>query len=260
LRVSTPAATSLDRNLMKAYKGNRRQTEGIAVMQSPSEPLNRLLALGQLLSAPAVAALAPAPTAAVALLTTGSTDPTAPLLGLVALAAWACTGWLLLAVAVTAGGRLPGAAGRTAEAVSVRIAPAAVRSLARIAVGTSVAVCALGGSAAAAQEGVSLDWPGATAPPSTAHPAVTRSPAPAAPRPAAASVVAGPVQERPVHLVTVRPGDSLWAIAERALGPRATDRRVAQDWPRWWAANRSVVGDTPDVIHPGAHLVPPLPR
>jgi nucleoid-associated protein YgaU len=60
--------------------------------------------------------------------------------------------------------------------------------------------------------------------------------------------------------VVVQPGDSLWVIAARALGPQASDRRVAQAWPRWWAANRAVLGATPELIHPGTHLVPPTSR
>jgi len=71
-------------------------------------------------------------------------------------------------------------------------------------------------------------------------------------RPAAA-----PTAVRPHEQVVVRAGDSLWSIARRQLGPGATDRRVAQTWPRWWAANRSVVGDHPDLIHPGDRLSAP---
>lgn len=59
--------------------------------------------------------------------------------------------------------------------------------------------------------------------------------------------------------VTVRPGDSLWAIAARDLGPGASGAEVATAWPRWWAANRPVVGADPDVIHPGQRLSAPGP-
>ena len=57
--------------------------------------------------------------------------------------------------------------------------------------------------------------------------------------------------------VTVRRGDSLWSIAERHLGAAATDAEVARAWPQWYAANRKVIGDDPDFIHPGTQLVPP---
>jgi nucleoid-associated protein YgaU len=57
--------------------------------------------------------------------------------------------------------------------------------------------------------------------------------------------------------VTVRRGDSLWTIAERHLGAAASDAEVARAWPRWYAANRTVIGDDPDLIRPGMQLVPP---
>ncbi|KRF40551.1 LysM domain-containing protein [Terrabacter sp. Soil810] len=58
-------------------------------------------------------------------------------------------------------------------------------------------------------------------------------------------------------LVTVRRGDSLWAIAARHLGPGASDAQVAHEWPRWYAANRDVVGEDPDLLVPGLQLRPP---
>ncbi|GAA2489576.1 hypothetical protein GCM10009858_29590 [Terrabacter carboxydivorans] len=58
-------------------------------------------------------------------------------------------------------------------------------------------------------------------------------------------------------LVTVRRGDSLWSVAARYLGSSATDAEVAREWPRWYAANRDVVGDDPDLLTPGQLLRPP---
>jgi len=57
--------------------------------------------------------------------------------------------------------------------------------------------------------------------------------------------------------VVVRRGDTLWDIAARHLGPEATAAQIAQDWPRWYAANRSLIGDDPDLILPGQRLIPP---
>jgi nucleoid-associated protein YgaU len=57
----------------------------------------------------------------------------------------------------------------------------------------------------------------------------------------------------------VRPGDSLWLIAARRLGPDATDEQVAANWPRWYAANRSAIGDDPSLIEPGQVLHAPRP-
>jgi nucleoid-associated protein YgaU len=55
----------------------------------------------------------------------------------------------------------------------------------------------------------------------------------------------------------VRRGDSLWSIAARHLGPGASDAEIAAQWPRWWHANRAVIGTDPDLILPGTRLIPP---
>ncbi len=52
-------------------------------------------------------------------------------------------------------------------------------------------------------------------------------------------------------------GDSLWSIAARHLGPGASDAEIARAWPAWFAENRDVVGDDPDLILPGQVLRPP---
>jgi hypothetical protein len=57
--------------------------------------------------------------------------------------------------------------------------------------------------------------------------------------------------------VVVRRGDSLWSITARHLGPGASDAEVAAEWPRWWQANRSVIGPDPDLLLPGMRLRPP---
>ncbi|NIK62055.1 LysM peptidoglycan-binding domain-containing protein [Kribbella shirazensis] len=64
----------------------------------------------------------------------------------------------------------------------------------------------------------------------------------------------------PVRVV-VREGDSLWSIAARELGPAATNDAIAARWPDWYAANRQVIGDDPDLILPGQVLrIPPAPN
>jgi hypothetical protein len=57
--------------------------------------------------------------------------------------------------------------------------------------------------------------------------------------------------------VTVRRGDSLWTIAARHLGPGASDAEIALAWPRWYAANRGLIGADPDRLVPGQQLTPP---
>jgi hypothetical protein len=93
---------------------------------------------------------------------------------------------------------------------------------------------------------------GATSP-VAGSPANPPGPPSATPRPAveAAARPAGPA------IVVVQRGDCLWDIAARALGDGASDADVAAAWPRWYAANRDVVGPDPDLLHPGAVLRPP---
>lgn len=57
--------------------------------------------------------------------------------------------------------------------------------------------------------------------------------------------------------VVVRRGDTLWGIVAHSLGPAATAEQVARTWPAWYAANRQVIGDDPDLILPGTSLRSP---
>ncbi|MCP1414712.1 LysM peptidoglycan-binding domain-containing protein [Paenarthrobacter sp. A20] len=59
--------------------------------------------------------------------------------------------------------------------------------------------------------------------------------------------------------VVVEAGDTLWSIAASRLGPFATDVDIALAWPKWYAANRTVIGGDPSVVLPGQVLRPPLP-
>lgn len=76
--------------------------------------------------------------------------------------------------------------------------------------------------------------------------------------PLAAEPRQAPRASRPVEVVVVRPGDTLWDIARRHLPAGATDAQVARAWPRWYAANRTVIGPDPDVIRPGQRLRAPV--
>lgn len=57
--------------------------------------------------------------------------------------------------------------------------------------------------------------------------------------------------------VTVKAGDTLWAIAAGHLPTGATNAEIAAAWPLWYDANRAVVGDDPNQIEPGQVLDPP---
>ena len=236
---------------------------------------------------------APSPGVAVALVAGAatSTDPTGPLVAAVALLAWVVTAWLTLTGVLVLLSRLPGLVGRLGRALVAHVAPVAVRRAVETALGLTVAVGALAPTAvlaapvppppaAATDAGWDLDWPSrsaadAVAPPPrsrrrgtlTAAPSPTavqpaERPSPAPVRPSAGTVPARPAPARAgAPAVVVRAGDSLWSLAEASLRSagtaRPTDQQVAQAWPRWWAANRSAVGDDPDLLLPGTVLRPP---
>ena len=71
-----------------------------------------------------------------------------------------------------------------------------------------------------------------------------------------AQSVDGRADEQPGS-VLVRPGDSLWLIAARRLGPAADDPHIASSWPYWYRANRRVIGSDPNLLEPGQRLVTP---
>jgi hypothetical protein len=64
--------------------------------------------------------------------------------------------------------------------------------------------------------------------------------------------------DEPVQTVVVRPGDTLWGIAAASLPDGSSDAEVDRACARWYAANREVIGDDPDLIFPAQRLVPPL--
>jgi nucleoid-associated protein YgaU len=58
---------------------------------------------------------------------------------------------------------------------------------------------------------------------------------------------------------TVAAGESLWSIAADRLAPGAPSARVDRAWRHLYDANRSRLGDDPDLIRPGTVLRLPRP-
>jgi nucleoid-associated protein YgaU len=158
----------------------------------------------------------------------------------------------LVPALATAGRLLPGAAGRGALAAARWLRPGLLRRLLALAIGVAAPATAavLPAAAAAAHS-------------AAAHPSTTGTGDLATSHVVASAAAAAPVRARPTHrsprveLVVVRPGDTLWAIARRHLHPGATDAEVARAWPRWYAANRGVIGPDPNLILPGTRLRAP---
>ena len=96
------------------------------------------------------------------------------------------------------------------------------------------------------------------------RPAVTQAPSQApAQAPARSAAAVRQVAAVDGDRVVVRPGDSLWRIAEAELtrrhGGTPSVAEVAAYWPRIHAANRALVGPDPDLVRPGVPLVLPAP-
>jgi hypothetical protein len=171
-------------------------------------------------------------------------------------ALWCAAVWLALGLAAAAAARLPGWGGRWAATVSRALLPRAVRGL--VAGGAGIGVL-LAPAAALAATHTSTPT-GSTATPSPAWP--VQAPTTSAPAwPVQAPTTPAPDAEQAPggHHVTVRPGDSLWSIAARSIGPRACAPKIAAGWPRWFRENRAVIGDDPALIRPGLELRAPAP-
>ena len=163
------------------------------------------------------------------------------------LVAAGCAGWLGLVLVVASARVLPSGLGRVAALVGDAVTPPLLRRGLAVALGAGLAFGATPATAGAGTRPTPSPAPTST---STSVPTVVLD------RPAAPPAPRAPSRDA---TVTVRPGDSLWSIAARALGPAATDRSVARAWPAWWAANRTAVGPDPDLILPGQRLTPPDP-
>jgi nucleoid-associated protein YgaU len=170
-------------------------------------------------------------------------------------ALWVAACWTALGLLAAFGAVLPGLPGRISARICRAVLPRAAR---RLVAGTAgLGVLMAPAAALAASPGHS---PVAT---SAAGRHVPSGPLPAPTWPTS------PSSERPVHhrpttrsaeTARVRPGDCLWRLAARHLPARAPDAEVAAYWPRWYAANRGVIGADPDLLLPGEVLhVPPPP-
>lgn len=66
-------------------------------------------------------------------------------------------------------------------------------------------------------------------------------------------------QQAPSRRHLVRPGDTLWALAERDLAPTAPAAAIQARWQETYRLNREVIGPDPDLLIPGTPLELPPP-
>lgn len=183
------------------------------------------------------------------------------LVTLVGAAAWACAAWLvvlcLFDLATVLPGRLGDAATRCRAALTPRLLAGLLSSGLAASSAIGVATPAFAESAAitprsAAAGTIAAGTIAATAPPCS-------DPLPNLDRPGIARPALCPLTTH-----TVRPGDTLWAIAAAELtavqraAPSAA--AIAARWPVWWQANRAAIGDDPALLLPGEHLAAPPVR
>ena len=179
-----------------------------------------------------------------------------------AVLAWLGCVWIASVVVLVAVTAAPGVAGRIATRWCTALAPAIARHMVRSALGLAALAAPIAATAPVAAtpaattsttSAASTEQPSPSTLPDVGRPPVG-SPDDAAQAPDPPDdVTAGDA----AVTITVEPGDSLWAIADHHIGPRATDRQVAAEWPRWFAANRDEIGPDPNHIVPGTMLRAP---
>jgi nucleoid-associated protein YgaU len=187
-----------------------------------------------------------------------------------AIAAWGLLTWLATWTAVVLVAVALGGVGSGAHRAAVARTPGAARRLAAALLGASLTTTPVATlpALAADRPPVTISSAGRTVgdlplPDRPASPTGWTPDRPAAPRHTRSSapvhLVSSPSRARQeaVGAVVVRRGDSLWDLAERHLGPGASAADIAAEWPRWYAANRHVIGPDPDLLLPGERLVPP---
>lgn len=192
-----------------------------------------------------------------------TSGPDAALAAAAALAAWAVLAWLCLGVALTVLDTLTQsltsrpAVSRLAEVLTPAVVGRGVRASLR----AGLVAGAVGAAAVAPVAAQAAGQPAAAVrpvepTPPTGWPVLDR---PAFPvtlgRLTPATVVPTPRSDSPgSRHYRVRPGDSLWSIAAAHLPAGASPADIAGAWPRWWQANRTIVGDDPGLIRPGQLL------
>lgn len=192
------------------------------------------------------------------------------LAAVVAAVALAAVAWLALGLVLGLLSRMPGALGTAAVAVADVVTPRVLRRTAAFVLGVGVVAGIAPGASVAAPSHLGVVVVATTEPDAVAMPlpdpgfralpdprwvpsaptvrpqpnvsVLSRAPAAPASEPAA---------------VVVQRGDTLWSIAAHHLGAAASDAEIAKAWPAWFAANRDVLGEDPDLILPGQVLRAP---
>ncbi|NMR29908.1 LysM peptidoglycan-binding domain-containing protein [Crystallibacter degradans] len=193
------------------------------------------------------------------------------LIGLV-IVAW----WLVGIVCAVVGAVLERAGHARLAAVSYSCSPAFMKRLATAVIGLNLLAAPVAANAAAPVTGTDTVSQSAALQNSAVSPYFRMAPAsasagesqsvsplwkPTAP-PVSPGLIARPISQtnEESQAVTVEHGDTLWDIAAKDLGKFATDTEIAAHWPRWYSANKDVIGPDPAVLLPGQVLLAPANR
>lgn len=172
---------------------------------------------------------------------------------------WVAALWLCLGTSAAVLSLTPGRVGQVADLLARYALPSALRRVVIAVAGASILLAPVSAFAAPANTA-----PGNTAAPSwPTDGSATSVSAPSWPTDGATPDTAQrghrTTTRAPDSAVTVRSGDSLWAIAGRQLGDSARPAQIAAVWPRWYATNRATVGADPNLLRPGMRLhAPPV--
>lgn len=174
-----------------------------------------------------------------------------------AAALWCVAVWVAIGLLSAVAGALPGAAGRSADRLARLVLPITIYRLVAGAAGLGVLL-------APAAAGATPPTPSSSAPapswPSDAPLPAPSWPTTAPPHHQATHDAPARARRSAPHPVVVQSGDTLWSIAADHLPRDARPAQIARAWPRWYGANRAVIGDDPDLIHPGQVLHVPTPE
>ena len=174
---------------------------------------------------------------------------------------WLAACWVAVGLLAAALAAVPGGCGRAGARLAAVLLPRAMYRVVAGAAGLGIALTPVAAGAAtvpptpARASTASPGWPTSTAP----APGWPVLPEPRRRGPGEASGSAAGARPASTDHVVVAPGDSLWSIAAAHLD-RAAPARVAAAWPRWYAANRTVIGPDPDHIVAGQVLDVPAHR
>lgn len=181
-----------------------------------------------------------------------------------------CLAWAALVLALTALGAAPGVVGLLMRRAAAAVTPRAARAAIAAVCGLAPAVVAAGSASASALPTVIATAASAPAPaagsgevPPSAGTSLPTLDRPGEPAPGASGAGAG---RDDAHVVQA--GDTLWGLARAWLASQlpseqsseqhpVSDAEIAEQWPRWYQANRNVIGDNPNVLVPGETLRPP---